>query len=117
MANRRLWHAPSRHASLRCKRSTETLSHACCCGSAPDAHAAGNPARQLCAESDTRVAGVKVLLHSSTPEWCGWRERHVQCLPELQAHTVQLEQKRREAGAAERWIQGNYLRYLQACPL
>jgi hypothetical protein len=67
------------------------------------------------AETDSRIAGVKVLLHSTTPEWATWRERHMECLPELAAHTVQLETKRRGAGASERWIQGNYLRYLQAC--
>lgn len=54
-----------------------------------------------------------MLLHQSTPEWTDWREKHVQSLPEMQAHTQVLEHRRRDAGAAEGWIQANYLRYLQ----
>lgn len=70
----------------------------------------------MCADSDARVAGVKVLLHQTTPEWMDWREKHVQSLPDMQAHAIMLEQKRRDAGAAEGWIQANYLRYLQVFP-
>lgn len=74
------------------------------------------PGADLRADSDARVAGVRMLLHKTTPEWADWRERHVQSLPDMQAHTLALEHKRRDAGAAEGWIQANYLRYLQACP-
>lgn len=65
------------------------------------------------ADTDSNVRAIKVLLHESTPEWKDWREKHVQHLPELQAHAVALEQRRTGSSAAERWVSGNHLRYIQ----
>jgi hypothetical protein len=65
------------------------------------------------ADTDPSVRAIKVLLNRSTPEWRDWREAHVQALPDLQAHAVDLERKRAGASAAERWVSGNHLRYVQ----
>lgn len=54
-----------------------------------------------------------MLLHQSTPEWQDWRSKHVQSLPALQAHALALEERRAGSSAAERWISGNHLRYVQ----
>jgi hypothetical protein len=59
------------------------------------------------------VRSIKVLLHQNTPKWAEWRQQHVQALPQLQSLVLDLEQSRLTGSAAERWISGNHLRYIQ----